>query len=212
MNERAFRLDFFIAIAALLVSALTAGALVYQTRIVADQYAATIWPYLDVSSSYSRSGEMFEVVNDGLGPAIVRSAQLWVDGTTVTSWDSYLSALDSEREIHTMLARNRAAYLSGSPVSVHISTSSIGPSTIIRGGDRYPIFKISFGATAPAPVLQALLKHSVAIDLCYCSLNGSCWNSRIKPGQNDTSEAQPVSRCARSAAIGSGGYPAGPHK
>ena len=44
MNEKAFRLDFFIAIAALLISALTAGALVYQTRVIADQYAATIWP------------------------------------------------------------------------------------------------------------------------------------------------------------------------
>jgi hypothetical protein len=32
MNDRAFRLDFFIAIAAVVISALTAGTLVYQTQ------------------------------------------------------------------------------------------------------------------------------------------------------------------------------------
>jgi len=48
MNEKAFRLDFFIAIAALLVSAISAIALIYQTRVIGDQYAATIWPYLSI--------------------------------------------------------------------------------------------------------------------------------------------------------------------
>ena len=46
VNEKAFRLDFFIAIAALLVSTLTAATLLYQTHVISDQYAATIWPYL----------------------------------------------------------------------------------------------------------------------------------------------------------------------
>jgi hypothetical protein len=43
VSEKAFRLDFFIAIAALLVSAASTIALIYKTRVIGAQYAATIW-------------------------------------------------------------------------------------------------------------------------------------------------------------------------
>ena len=202
MNERAFRLDFFIAIAALVVSALTAGVLVYQTRIVADQYAATIWPYLDVSSTYSPSGEILEVVNDGLGPALIRSAQLSVDGKGVSSWNDYLLALASEPDVRKIFLRTRAAYLSGLPTAMIISTSSIGPSTIICSGESLSLLKLSLGSRAPA-AMQELLRHQLTIDLCYCSLNGSCWFSRATPGREESGAAQPVSHCSAAAAIDS---------
>jgi hypothetical protein len=205
MNERAFRLDFLVAIAALLVSALTAGALIYQTRVVADQYAATIWPYIDVSSTYTRGGETINAVNDGLGPAIIRSAQLWVDGKKVSSWGDYLVAVASEPEIHKIMVRNRAAYFSGAPVSVNVSTSSIGPATTIRAGDSFSLLKLSLGS-APPPVTQELLKHSLTIDFCYCSLNGNCWFSRATPGRYGSTEAQPVARCSSAGAITAGTF------
>ncbi|MGC2633018.1 MAG: hypothetical protein WA215_02280 [Candidatus Cybelea sp.] len=56
MNDRNFRLDFFIAIAAVLISALTAGTLFYQTRVIGDEFAATIWPYLSVGTTYDTGG------------------------------------------------------------------------------------------------------------------------------------------------------------
>jgi hypothetical protein len=202
MSERAFRLDFFIAVAALLVSALTAGALIYQTRVVAQQYAATIWPYIDVSSSYSRGAETIEVVNDGLGPALIRSAQLSVDGKSVSSWHEYLLALASEPELRRIFLRSRAAYLSGLPTALIISTSSIGPSTIIRSGESLSLLKLSLGSRAPL-AMQELLRHQMTIDFCYCSLNGNCWISRATPGREGNGGAQQVSHCSTSAAIDS---------
>lgn len=207
MNDRALRLDFFVAIAALLISALTAGALLYQTRVVAQQYAATIWPYLDVSSTYRRGSETIEVVNDGLGPALIRSAQLSVDGKKVPSWNEYLLALASEPKIRKIFDRNRAAYLSASPLTIGISTSSIGPSTIIRGGDSLALLKLSLGSVVSPAVIQEVLKHSLTIDFCYCSLNGSCWISRSTPGSMGAIEGRPVSSCSSSAEIDAASYP-----
>ncbi len=208
MNERAFRLDFFIALAALIVSALTAGALIYQTHVVAQQYAATIWPYIDVSSSYSAGAVTLEVVNDGLGPALIRSAQLSVDGKSVPSWNEYLLILASEPDIRKIFLRSRAAYFQGTRPATVISTSSIGPATTIRAGESLPLLKLSLGSRAPQ-VMQELVKHQMTIDFCYCSLNGSCWISRATPGRQGGS-AQLVSHCSTSAAIDTASIPSQP--
>lgn len=193
MNDRAFRLDFFIAIGALVISALTAAALVYQTRVIADQYAATIWPYLSVSTTYSSNGEKIEISNDGVGPAIIQSAQLSVDGKNVQSWNDYFRALLSEPEVRTLLAH--LVKVRHFPT---ISSSSVGISTTIRPGDSHTLLAISYPESLS---MQALLQHKLALDFCYCSLNGSCWTLHATPAVQSRDTPQSVSHCATSAEI-----------
>ncbi len=188
MNEKAFRLDFFIAIAALLVSALTAAALVYQTRVIADQYAATIWPYLSVNSSYGVHGVTVEVANDGLGPALIESAQLLIDGQPTPSWGTYM---------HDLLT---SPGLKPKPGQVSISSSSFGRSTAIRPGDTKLLFAITY---KPLIDPRALTAHSVGIRLCYCSINSSCWNIVATPGKDNRAVPQSVSGCSENTAISS---------
>jgi hypothetical protein len=203
VNERALRLDFIVAIAALLISALTAGALLYQTRVISREYAAAIWPYISVAATYDPNGETIEVVNDGLGPALIRSTQLSVDGKAVSSWNDYLRALAREPQIRAIFLRSRQAFISGSPVRLNITMTSIGPSTTIRGGESVTLLKLSFGEAVPVVVMQELLRHPITIDFCYCSLNGSCWTSHDTPGRNGGTDPRPLSRCGSSAAINS---------
>jgi hypothetical protein len=197
VNDRAFRLDFFIAIAAVLVSAFTAGILIYQTRVIGDQFAATIWPYLSVGSTYDSNGETIEVANDGVGPALVRSAQLRVDGGAVRAWNDYVRVLFRDPGLRSNLLRTRAAVLAGKTNRSILSMSSIGPSSTLRPGESETLLKLWLIDRVPTP---ALTKHSITIDLCYCSLNGSCWTLHANPGLID-SQPRPVSQCASSAAI-----------
>lgn len=202
MNERALRLDFFVALAALVISALTAAALLYQTRIIAHQYAATIWPYVSFTTTYDPNGETIEAVNDGLGPALIRSAQLSVDGKNVSSWNDYLQAIAREPDIRKIFLRSRQSLRSGR-VQMRISMGSIGPSTTIRGGGSATLLKLSFNDLVSTKAMQELLRHRLAIDTCYCSLNGTCWMIHSAPGQADELEPQVVSHCEGSAAINS---------
>ncbi|HTZ54736.1 MAG TPA: hypothetical protein VMB20_06700 [Candidatus Acidoferrum sp.] len=194
MNEKAFRLDFAIAIAALLVSAAAAFALIYQTRVIAQQYAATIWPYLSVNSSYSPLGVTIQVANDGLGPALIDSAQLFIDDKAVPGWGTYLHDL----EVNPALKNVRAS----------ISSSSFGRSTTIRPGDSKLLFAIAFKRTiAPG----ALTAHTVGVRLCYCSINNSCWNLLATPGNDSRRTPQPVSDCTENTMISSDlSYPSSP--
>jgi hypothetical protein len=178
MEERAFRLDFFIAIAALLVSALSALMLYYQTRVVADQYAATIWPYISVESTLSATDDRITVTNDGLGPALIKSAQLVYDGKPLASWNDYLA--DMTRGI-----KHREG------IRATASLSSIGPASTIRPGDSKQLFDFSYNSAA---LEHAVLAHSVVLKFCYCSLNNSCWQLS-EAIQEPPSENEQVAAC-----------------
>jgi hypothetical protein len=196
VTEKAFRLDFFIAIAALVVSVLTSATLLYQTRIIGDQYAATIWPYLSISSTYSTNGEKIELSNEGLGPALIQSAQLSIDGKNVATWNTYLADLLTQPEIRGALVRAaRASALKGT-----ISTASIGASSTIRPGDSKTLLLISWPDDVP---IASFTKHAIALDFCYCSLNKSCWTLHGVAGRDSHDEPQQVSHCDSSAGIGS---------
>jgi hypothetical protein len=196
VNERAFRLDFFIAIAALLVSALTAGTLVYQTRVIGDQFAATIWPYLDLGTTFDVNGETIEVTNDGVGPALIRSAQLRVDGRAVRAWNDYIRALLQDPDVRSAFIRTRNRVLTGSAPQFGLSMSSIGPSSTLRPGESKTLLKIMMTGSFPT----ALAKHTLVLDFCYCSLNGSCWTLHTIPGRISP-DPQAIGHCAGNAAI-----------
>lgn len=197
MNDRAFRLDFFIAIAALLVSAFTAATLLYQTRVIGDQFAATIWPYLSVGTTYGTNGESIEVTNDGLGPALVRSAQLKVDGAPVRAWNDYVEMLARDPQWRPLFRRTRAAVVAGKGAGATLSMRSIGPSSTVRPGESDTLLKVSLAVSVPPELMH---RHALSIDLCYCSLNGRCWTLQSNTGRIN-SDPKPVSQCTGATAI-----------
>src|SRR5438094_198061 len=77
---RGWRPDLLIALAALTVSALTASAALYQTRMYSAQLSATVWPYLTFNATESPSTFELTLENDGAGPAIIDGAEVLVDG------------------------------------------------------------------------------------------------------------------------------------
>ena len=187
MTEKAFRLDFFIAIAALLISALTAGALVYQTRVIADQYAATIWPYLSGDSTAGPTGLSMRIINDGLGPALLKSAQLVVDGKTVSGWDDYLHIITQDPPTRTFFEQLQNEAQEGKPITGSVSTASLGPGTTIRPGDVFTLLNIDL----PGAPVVTMNHHTIRLRLCYCSLNNNCWTlDTTKPALNQTKQVR----------------------
>src|SRR5215469_10082262 len=87
MDDKRLRFDLFIAGMALVISTFAAAASAYQAYVINQQFSATVWPYLSLSTSYDRSNKFIEldVRNQGLGPAIVRSATVTVAGVPVSA-------------------------------------------------------------------------------------------------------------------------------
>jgi len=184
LKNRAIRFDFIFGIGALIVSISSVLMLGYQTNLIQQQYSATIWPYLSVSTTTNPDSGSREILleNDGLGPALVRSAQLEIDGKPASSWNDYLAVLmgDLRRE-------NRVRH-----ISIGSSTSDLSASTIVRAGQSQNLLKVFL---SPSARIDVLLRHSLAIEVCYCSLNNSCWQLRSVAGKSGSTEQGAVARC-----------------
>ena len=184
MNERALRLDFVVAICALLVSGIAAGASAYQSWVVSQQFGASVWPYLSVDTTTSPNGAVVSLTNDGLGPALIRSAQLRVDGRIVKSWFEYFNVLNHDPTFVRVTKKSALR---------QASTSSVDASTTVRPGDSKMLVSLVLAKGIP---VSLLLRHLVSLDICYCSLNDRCWTLRSSPGHARLTQfPQSVSHC-----------------
>lgn len=95
------------------------------------------------------------------------------------------------------MAAHPGRRLARSNAHTTISASSIGPSSTLRPGESRTLLKIVFASNVSS---QVLTKHTLALDLCYCSLNGSCWSLHAMPGRINP-DPQPVAHCIAGSAI-----------
>lgn len=191
MREKAFRLDLFIAIAALLISSVTAIALIYQTRImgyqtsvIASQYAATIWPYLTVTENYGDGQQQIVLANDGLGPALIHSAHLEIDGRPMRSWTEYMALLEAEIKTARPVTGQSMAF----------TAEGVGTGSTLRPGASLTLSSLSFSRGIASNAIATLLKHRLVLRFCYCSLNGSCWTTQAS-SSGPVSTQVPVHVC-----------------
>jgi hypothetical protein len=183
------RTDLFIAVSALLISSLTCVSTIIQTHVIANQLSATVWPYLSYDSTYDQNSVEVEIINDGLGPALVRSALLTVDGRPMATWEDAGKALGK----------------SHGATRLHGSFSSLGPGSVIRAGAAHQLVHLTItgGRLADQVVAIARLRNwmqaRVIVTICYCSTLDNCWLTRSGPGSPEPSE---IGHCPGASEIG----------
>ena len=153
------------ALAAVLVAA-------YEARINREYQRLSVWPRIQQSDSfvpdqpYTRN-----VTNVGMGPAMVRSVEIRVDGNICRTWTKVTEALLKRRIPNTIISwlHNGAVLVANKDVTV----LKIPP-----GDDARAFWEASQG-------------DRLSIRICYSSLYGECWMS-------DTAREEPtrVSQCA----------------
>ncbi len=184
--ERGIRLDLTIAVCALLISTLAAGAswwqarvLTAQTKVLQEQLGAQVWPFVSVSEGLNGNTAQISVTNDGLGPAIIRSVSAKVDGIPQTSFIGIL---------HAILGLNLIARTpQGQRISIAIDDAS--PGAVSRPGQTAIQYALTSNRFALA-FLQGSRRLSFSI--CYCAIiPGKCWLSDSPPKR----DPQPVAVC-----------------
>ncbi len=185
MNERRLRLDFVIAIGALLISTVAAVATVYQTRVLASQFSATVWPYVSFDDTNSPTFLEIDIRNDGLGPAIVHSVKLTWDGKPQSSVEGMFASLRNSDP--QSVAALRAALRAGAAMKLTTSTPTAG--MVIPANSQHTVIRME-GSTVVQRFRPKLAR--LGISLCYCSLTGSCWTQSY---QNRAGEPTSVRSC-----------------
>jgi hypothetical protein len=145
------------AASAIIVAVCSLGITLYEARITREHQKLSVWPRL--AMSISDSGGVFTrtVVNNGLGPALVRSYQVTVDGKPMASWTAVLRTL--------MPAAHGLPYV----------YSSFGRGSVLLPGAQLNVLTVSTDS------VNRMLREAeprVGTTVCYCSLYNECWVAR----------------------------------
>ncbi|HME81000.1 MAG TPA: hypothetical protein VKF82_02875 [Candidatus Eremiobacteraceae bacterium] len=164
MLDKAIRYDTIIAVSALLISALTSAAVVYQTHVISAQFSATVWPYLSFAVTRDTSHLVVELRNDGIGPALIRSVGITLDGKRVPSLNTIVDPIVAE------------ATRSHKDHETRSTVSSLETGTVVPANEHVTLVQVE-GAQATQLLLAAASRVNMSI--CYCSLLGRCWTKQF---------------------------------
>ncbi|HEX7340653.1 MAG TPA: hypothetical protein VF269_00100 [Rhodanobacteraceae bacterium] len=151
-QARRIRWDALAAIIASLVGLLALLVAGYTAYVQRQQVRAQVWPYL--TAAYQDDKHMLTIFNKGVGPAIVKSVQVTVDGKPQLDWKHVFAAL------HVSAAENGYGF----------STLS---AAVLSPGDKLTLLVFKDNSTY-AHFRQAMGTHGL-VNICYCSTLGECW-------------------------------------
>jgi hypothetical protein len=158
----------FVGFLALVVSAYTAYVQRQQTR-------AQVWPRLLVGNR--PADRLVAVYNKGMGPAIVRNVQIYVDGRPQPDWTHVVSAMG----LHL-----------GEEMKVSTLTS-----VVISPGEELHLLKFA-GDADYAQFMQA--RKVPEMRVCYCSVLDDCW-AMDERQRNPVLQIQEVKSCPLDPAV-----------
>ena len=165
-------LDKAVPLSALLISVVSIGIAVHHGKVMESLVhqnerlvQANSLPYVELgqSSGTSLDGPLrpsLIAMNNGVGPAQIRSVSVTVDGRAMKSVDALMDACCGGRE-------NGA----------HMATSTL-LNRMLKAGELSQ-YVIAMGTTAQTPAGKAFVDASnsgrIVTTICYCSVFEECW-------------------------------------
>ena len=163
--------DRIMAVSAIVAALAAVLVAAYEARINREYQRISVWPRIQQSDSYFANQYTRNVTNVGLGPAMVRSVEIRVDGNICRTWGKVIDAL-LKRRITTV-------------------TSWLHDGAVLVPNKDIEVLKIPAGDDARA-FSEAAQTDRLSIRICYSSLYGESWMSD-SASQEPTRVAQCVS-------------------
>jgi hypothetical protein len=154
-------LDFVIAGCAVIISFASLWVALRADRTQEQLLKASVWPYVEFDSSNATANGapqlVFEVRNEGVGPALVRSIAVSYNGRYYPTLEALMAAC-------CKLAHAR---------NIHSSTMQ---DAVIVAHDFVPFIDMPPNRFDLAEYNRIRPQRSkIQIQMCYCSVLGDCW-------------------------------------
>jgi hypothetical protein len=153
----------------------------YQARIAEKQAHASVWPYLsigyNVNDGSDAAGFTWTVDNNGLGPAILESVEVTVDGVPRQGWADVTAAI---------------GLVPGSLRTTSSLNGRVLPPSINR---ETTIDAIHLPTLADARLFYRA-RDRIKMSICYCSVYDECWIVR-----SAVPKVERVARCETAGTV-----------
>ena len=179
--------DAIVSTTAIFISAVSLYVAIEHGKTERDLVAANVWPFprAILSNGYDEKGSTaIGVSNGGVGPAKIRSFEVYYRGEPVRS------GLDLLRRCCGLGAGAdavKAAFPNG-------TYSSVVDETVLRPGEDNPVFRVpKVGTTSGVAerFSQISTLQRITFRVCYCSVLDQCWISDLR-----STSTRPVNQCA----------------
>lgn len=176
------KLDLIIALSAIFISAVSLFVAIEHGKTERDLVAANSWPFLRaiISNAYGPQGDAaIGFSNGGVGPAKVKSLEVFYDGIAVSS------DIDLLRRCCGLRNESLASQL---PKGI---VYSVADETVIRPGEENTVLLVHRLKSAPdVPDRLIAALGRISFRACYCSVLDECWRSDLR-----STRTEPVKAC-----------------
>ena len=144
--------ETFIAVAALIVSVSAVVVGIYEASLQRHHDQAEVWPHVEIGVFTKQNGATIQLENTGIGPAIIKSVLVTVDGQPQANWSGVLRVLNG---VEPMPFSNYSAAEHG-----------------LRPGDKIALMDVPI-ADQPHDFWKAIAR--VGMTICYTSVFQQHW-------------------------------------
>jgi hypothetical protein len=161
------------AIAAGIVSACALAVSIYEAYLMREQQQAAVMPILEAWSFYAPDvGFGLNVANKGIGPALLKSVDVSLDGEPKSSW----------RQIYDEVLGGDAPSYSQSMIT----------GNVLAPGERVTPFQFS-PESEPAILWRG--SERVSLRICFCSVFDQCWEHRLDNLRSGVPRTEEIEEC-----------------
>lgn len=184
-------LEYVSTAFAVVVSLISLWVAIATERANRQMVAAASWPLLEVDSSnvddQGHSVLLFRVTNTGVGPAKVRSFEVFYKGHPYTTAVSLIRACCKPGFVRPPPSENDAA-------KGYFITGGIA-GNVIRAGETHPFIQYGLGTENEAVwrALNNARNEDITYRICFCSVFDECWMN--SPKGRDQLDPTPVDKC-----------------
>lgn len=175
-TRRGIRWDALAAIIASLVGLLALCVAGYTAYIQRQQVRAQVWPYLQISHSNAEGRYDLEVVNRGVGPALIQSVTVSAGSKPVADWKAFAHAI-------------------GFVPTSHYVTSTLNQ-MVVSPGEHVRWIAFQNAKDINTAVADSARFH-VEVRVCYTSTLGDAWLTAFSPGRRGGFRPRPVAECPK---------------
>lgn len=174
--ERRYRprldLNSLATIGAVILSIVAISISVLEVSTMRTHQRASVWPYLEISQGYNQEGFRMTLENKGVGPALIKTFGMTLDGKPAPDLDQMIVDIVGEEN-----AFSYDVYGSNNPNN-----------GVISAGESVRLFAVPWEDRTRLFTERA--NNRVDITACYCSIHDQCWETSLL-----ATEASEVKAC-----------------
>lgn len=145
--------ETFVAVAALIVSVSAVAVGIYEASLQRAHDRAEVWPHVEVGTFTTTTDATVYLENTGVGPAVINSIVVTVDGKARRNWEDVVPALF------------------GDAAPEHFGHETVLDHSL-RAGEKVAVLALP-AATIPPGFWDQI--HRVGLTACYASVFGEHW-------------------------------------